>query len=157
MRSNLAQKTRSSFNVTLVPFIAAAGELKNQAHPAQRKRNARHRYPARHFAVPQRPSHPLRLKKKIALFCNVAESCVISMEDVDTIYAVPVELGREGLDAQILRLLKLEHHPQDLQPWMNLVHRLHHPVGEVRIAVVGKYVQLEDAYKSLREALLHGA
>src|SRR5712672_2755561 len=66
------------------------------------------------------------------------------------------QMGLEGLDAQILRLLKLEHHPQDLQPWMNLIHRLHHPAGEVRIAVVGKYVQLEDAYKSLREALLHG-
>jgi CTP synthase len=99
---------------------------------------------------------PTDLKKKIALFCNVAESCVISMEDVDTIYAVPVELAREGLDAQILRSLKLEHHPQDLQPWVDLVYRLHHPAGEARIAVVGKYVQLEDAYKSLREALLHG-
>jgi CTP synthase len=99
---------------------------------------------------------PSDLKKKVALFCNVAESCVISMEDVDTIYAVPVELAREGLDAQILRLLKLEHHPQDLTRWEGLVNRLHHPAGEVRIAVVGKYVQLEDAYKSLREALLHG-
>jgi CTP synthase len=75
---------------------------------------------------------------------------------VDTIYAVPVELGREGLDAQILRLLKLEHHPQDMKPWVDLVHRMHHPAGEARIAIVGKYVQLEDAYKSLREALLHG-
>jgi CTP synthase len=78
------------------------------------------------------------------------------MEDVDTIYAVPVELGREGLDAQILRLLKLEHHAQDLKPWIDLIHRMNHPAGEVRIAIVGKYVQLEDAYKSLREALLHG-
>src|SRR5262249_150331 len=99
---------------------------------------------------------PAELKKKIALFCNVAESCVISMEDVDTIYAVPVELAHEGLDAQILRLLHLKDHPQDLRPWEDLVDRLEHPVGEARIAVVGKYVQLEDAYKSLREALLHG-
>jgi CTP synthase len=96
------------------------------------------------------------LKKKIALFCNVAESCVISMQDVDTIYAVPVELAREGLDTQILRHLKLVEKPANMQPWLDLVHRLHHPAGEVRIAVVGKYVQLEDAYKSLREALLHG-
>ncbi len=99
---------------------------------------------------------PAELKKKIALFCNVAEACVISMEDVDTIYAVPVELSKEGLDAQILRLLKLKDQPSDMKPWLDLVHRLHHPAGEVRIAVVGKYVQLEDAYKSLREALLHG-
>jgi CTP synthase len=99
---------------------------------------------------------PADLKKKIALFCNVAEACVISMEDVDTIYAVPVELSREGLDAQILRQLKLEDRPSDMRPWLDLVYRMHNPAGEVRIAVVGKYVQLEDAYKSLREALLHG-
>jgi CTP synthase len=78
------------------------------------------------------------------------------MQDVDTIYAVPVELAREGLDTQILRHLKLVEKPANMQPWLDLVHRLHHPAGEVRIAVVGKYVQLEDAYKSLREALLHG-
>jgi CTP synthase len=99
---------------------------------------------------------PSDLKKKIALFCNVADSCVISMEDVDTIYAVPAELSKEGLDAQILRLLKLEGHPSNMKPWLDLVHRMHHPAGEVHIGVVGKYVQLEDAYKSLREALLHG-
>src|ERR1700674_497695 len=100
--------------------------------------------------MPQRSAHPQRSKEKNAVVCNVAEACVISMEDVDTIYAVPVELAREGLDAQILRLLKLEHHPQDLKAWIDLVHRVHHPAGEVRIAIVGKYVQLEDAYKSLR-------
>ena len=99
---------------------------------------------------------PIDLKKKIAMFCNVADACVISMEDVDTIYAVPVELNREGLDLEILRLLHLEAHPQNFGPWLELVDRLHNPQGEVRIAVVGKYVQLEDAYKSLREALLHG-
>ena len=61
------------------------------------------------------------MKKKIALFCNVAESCVISMEDVDTIYAVPVELSKEGLDAQILRLLRLEDRPSDMTPWLDLI------------------------------------
>jgi CTP synthase len=96
------------------------------------------------------------LKRKIALFCNVAESCVVSMEDVKTIYEVPVELSKEGLDAQITRLLRLEDRPANMQPWMDMLQRLHHPKGEVRIAIVGKYVQLEDAYKSLREALLHG-
>src|SRR5437879_11895685 len=100
---------------------------------------------------------PAELKKKIALFCNVAESSVISVEDVDTIYAVPAELSKEGLDAQILRLLRLESRPSDMQPWLDPVYRMHHPAGEVRIAVVGKYVQLEDAYKSLREALVPGS
>src|SRR5256886_11569824 len=78
------------------------------------------------------------------------------MEDVDIIYAVPAELNKEGLDAQILRLLKLKDHASNMKPWLDLVHRMHNPAGEARIAVVGKYVQLEDAYKSLREALLHG-
>src|SRR5260370_1052153 len=78
------------------------------------------------------------------------------MEDVETIYAVPAELSKEGLDEQILRLMKLEARPSEMKPWLDLVHRMHHPAGEARIAVVGKYVQLEDAYKSLREALLHG-
>src|SRR5207244_12881499 len=96
------------------------------------------------------------LKKKIALFCNVAEACVISMEDVDTIYAVPAELNKEGLDAQILRLLKLQDHASNMKPWLDLVQRMHHPAGEAGIAGVGKCVELEDAYKSLREALLHG-
>ncbi len=78
------------------------------------------------------------------------------MEDVKTIYEVPVELDKEGLDAQILKRLHLEERPANMQPWLDMLQRLHHPKGEVRIGIVGKYVQLEDAYKSLREALLHG-
>jgi CTP synthase len=78
------------------------------------------------------------------------------MEDVKTIYEVPVELSKEGLDAQIIRLLRLEERPANMQPWLDMLQGLHHPKGEVRIGIVGKYVQLEDAYKSLREALLHG-
>src|SRR5437016_13136337 len=68
---------------------------------------------------------PSELKRKIALFCNVAEACVISMEDVDTIYAVPAELAREGLDKQILRLLRLEERRQNFQPWLDLIQRIH--------------------------------
>jgi CTP synthase len=99
---------------------------------------------------------PRELKAKIALFCNVHESCVISAQDVETIYEVPAALAKEGLDEQILRLLHLQADPPDLTPWFDLVNRIHNPQGEVRIGVVGKYVQLEDAYKSLREALIHG-
>jgi CTP synthase len=143
-------------HVTLVPFIAAAGELKTKPTQHSVKEMLGIGIQPDILLCRSERHIPGELKKKIALFCNVAESCVISMEDVDTIYAVPVELAREGLDAQILRLLKLEHHPQDLKAWIDLIHRLHHPAGEARIAIVGKYVQLEDAYKSLREALLHG-
>jgi CTP synthase len=139
-----------------VPFIAAAGELKTK--PTQHSVKEMLGIGIQPDILLCRSDRhiPGDLKKKIALFCNVAEACVISMEDVDTIYAVPVELGREGLDAQILRLLKLEQHPQDLKPWVDLIQRMQNPAGEARIAIVGKYVQLEDAYKSLREALLHG-
>jgi CTP synthase len=158
MRLELGTENTLFVHVTLVPFIAAAGELKTK--PTQHSVKEMLGIGIQPDILLCRSDRhiPADLKRKIALFCNVAESCVISMEDVETIYAVPVELGREGLDAQILRLLKLEEHPhpQDLKPWIDLVHRITHPAGEARIAIVGKYVQLEDAYKSLREALLHG-
>ena len=158
MRLELGSENTLFVHVTLVPYIAAAGEQKTK--PTQHSVKEMLGIGIQPDILLCRSDRhiPADLKKKIALFCNVADSCVISMEDVATIYAVPVELGREGLDTQILRLLKLEEHPhpQDLKPWIDLVHRMSHPQGEARIAIVGKYVQLEDAYKSLREALLHG-
>ncbi len=158
MRLELGTENTLFVHVTLVPFIAAAGELKTK--PTQHSVKEMLGIGIQPDILLCRSDRhiPADLKRKIALFCNVAESCVISMEDVETIYAVPVELNREGLDTQILRLLKLEEHPhpQDMKPWIDLVHRITHPAGEARIAIVGKYVQLEDAYKSLREALLHG-
>jgi CTP synthase len=156
MRLELGAENTLFVHVTLVPFIAAAGELKTK--PTQHSVKEMLGIGIQPDILLCRSDRhiPSELKKKIALFCNVAEACVISMEDVDTIYAVPVELSREGLDAQILRHLKLQDRPSDMRPWLDLVYRLHNPAGEVRIAVVGKYVQLEDAYKSLREALLHG-
>ena len=156
MRLELGEENTLFVHVTLVPFIAAAGELKTK--PTQHSVKEMLGIGIQPDILLCRSDRhiPSELKKKIALFCNVAEACVISMEDVDTIYAVPVELNREGLDAQILRHLKLEERPSDMGPWLDLVYRIHNPAGEVRIAVVGKYVQLEDAYKSLREALLHG-
>src|ERR1700676_331098 len=143
-------------HATLVPYIAAAGELKTK--PTQHSVKELLSIGIQPDILLCRTDRflPQEMKGKIALFCNVEERAVISMQDVDTIYAVPVELAREGLDTQILRHLKLVEKPANMQPWLDLVHRLHHPAGEVRIAVVGKYVQLEDAYKSLREALLHG-
>ncbi|MGC1618245.1 MAG: CTP synthase [Candidatus Acidiferrum sp.] len=156
MRLELGAENTLFVHVTLVPFIAAAGELKTK--PTQHSVKEMLGIGIQPDILLCRSDRhiPGELKKKIALFCNVAEACVISMEDVDTIYAVPVELSREGLDAQILRHLKLEDRPSDMRPWLDLVYRMHNPAGEIRIAVVGKYVQLEDAYKSLREALLHG-
>src|ERR1700747_1456583 len=130
MRLDLGPENTGFVHVTLVPFIPAAGELKTK--PTQHSVKEMLDLGSQPDILVCRSDHWLspELKKKIALFCNVAESRVISAQDVDTIYAVPVELAGEGLDAQILRLLKLEDHPQDLHPWEDLVDRLHHPAGE---------------------------
>src|ERR1700758_5016932 len=156
MRLELGAENTLFVHVTLVPYIAAAGELKTK--PTQHSVKEMLGIGIQPDVLLCRSDRHISedLKKKIALFCNVVESCVISMEDVKTIYEVPVELSKEGLDAQITRLLRLEDRPANMQPWLDMLTRLHHPKGEVRIGIVGKYVQLEDAYKSLREALLHG-
>ncbi|MGB8496155.1 MAG: CTP synthase [Candidatus Acidiferrum sp.] len=156
MRLELGPENTLFVHVTLVPFIAAAGELKTK--PTQHSVKEMLGIGIQPDILLCRSDHhiPAELKKKIALFCNVAEARVISMEDVKAIYEVPVELNKEGLDLQILRSLRLEERPAEMQPWLDMLDRLHHPHGEVRIGIVGKYVQLEDAYKSLREALLHG-
>src|ERR1700751_1054652 len=156
MRLELGAENTLFVHVTLVPYIAAAGELKTK--PTQHSVKELLGIGIQPDILLCRSERRISadLKKKIALFCNVAESCVVSMEDVKTIYEVPVELSKEGLDAQITRLLRLEDRPANMQPWMDMLQRLHHPKGEVQIAIVGKYVQLEDAYKSLREALRHG-
>ncbi len=130
MRLELGAENTLFVHVTLVPFIAAAGELKTK--PTQHSVKEMLSIGIQPDILLCRSDHhiPAELKKKIALFCNVAEACVISMEDVDTIYAVPAELSKEGLDEQILRLMKLEARPSDMKPWLDLVHRMHHPAGE---------------------------
>jgi len=156
MRLELGTENTLFVHVTLVPYIAAAGELKTK--PTQHSVKEMLGIGIQPDILLCRSDRHISadLKRKIALFCNVAESCVISMQDVKTIYEVPVELSKEGLDAQITRLLRLEDRPANMKPWLDMLQGLHHPKGEARIAIVGKYVQLEDAYKSLREALLHG-
>ncbi len=156
MRLELGQENAIFVHVTLVPFIPTAGELKTKPtqHSVKEMRSIGIQPDLLLCRTDRRL--PREVKAKIALFCNMAESCVIAAQDVDTIYGVPVNLSREGLDEEILRLLRMEASARDLSPWLALLDRIHHPMGEVRIGVVGKYVQLEDAYKSLREALVHG-
>jgi CTP synthase len=156
MRLELGPENTVFVHVTLVPFIPTAGELKTK--PTQHSVKEMLNIGIQPDILLCRSDHFLSadLKKKIALFCNVAESRVISAQDVDTIYAVPVELSREGLDDQLLQILHMEAPPAKMQPWVDLVERIRNPQGEVRIGVVGKYVQLGDAYKSLTEALMHG-
>ena len=146
-------------HVTLVPYIAAAGELKTK--PTQHSvRDLREIGIAPHILL-CRSEKPLsrELRSKIALFCNVKEPAVISAQDVGTIYEVPLAFHEQGLDDLIVSELGLDTQaPQvDLAEWRNLVSTIKEPSGgEASIAIVGKYVELEDSYKSLREALTHG-
>ena len=146
-------------HVTLVPYIAAAGELKTK--PTQHSVRDLREIGIAPDILLCRSEKPLprELRGKIALFCNVKESAVISAQDVDTIYDVPLAFHEQGLDDLIVSQLKLElQAPQaDLTEWRNLVSTIREPSGgETSIAIVGKYVELEDSYKSLREALTHG-
>jgi CTP synthase len=146
-------------HVTLVPYIAAAGELKTK--PTQHSVRDLREIGIQPDILLCRSEKSLsrELRAKIALFCNVKEAAVISAQDVDTIYEVPLAFHEQGLDDLIVSQLGLESRaPQaDLSEWRNLVATIREPSGgETSIAIVGKYVELEDSYKSLREALTHG-
>jgi CTP synthase len=146
-------------HVTLVPFIAAAGELKTK--PTQHSVRELMQIGIAPDILLCRSDRPLSrdLRSKIALFCNVKESAVITAMDVDTIYEVPLALHEQELDELIVSSLNLTESAghSDLSSWRELVNTIREPLaGETSIAIVGKYVELEDSYKSLREALTHG-
>jgi CTP synthase len=146
-------------HATLVPFIAAAGELKTK--PTQHSVRELREIGIAPDVLLCRSDRPLShdLRSKIALFCNVKESAVINAQDVDTIYDVPLSLHDQGLDELIVNNLQLGERANqgDLSDWRRLVSTIRVPsAGETSIAIVGKYVELEDSYKSLREALTHG-
>jgi CTP synthase len=145
-------------HVTLVPFIAAAGELKTK--PTQHSVRELREIGIAPDILLCRSDRPLStdLRRKIALFCNVQENAVVSALDVPTIYEVPLAFHEQGLDDLIVNDLNLtERFPSaDLKRWRDLVSTIKDPTGGgVRVAIVGKYVELEDSYKSLREALTH--
>lgn len=146
-------------HVTLVPFIAAAGELKTK--PTQHSVRDLREIGIAPDILLCRSEKPLSqdLRSKIALFCNVKESAVISAQDVDTIYDVPLAFHEQGLDELIVTQLGFGSlaAQSDLAEWRELVGTIRNPAGgKTSIAIVGKYVGLEDSYKSLREALTHG-
>ena len=144
-------------HVTLVPFVAAAGELKTKPtqHSVKELRSIGIQ-PDILMCRCERPI-PAGERRKIALFCNVRESAVIQASDVASIYDVPVAYHEEGLDDELLSAFGIEGAPSpDLSVWNKISDRVSAPDGEVTIAVVGKYTGLPDAYKSLNEALVHG-
>ncbi len=143
-------------HLTLIPFIGAAGELKTK--PTQHSVKELREIGIQPDILLCRTDHFLspEIKEKIALFCSVPEEAVITAKDVENIYEVPLQLAHEGLDTQIQRCLKLEAHERNLQPWTDLIEKIRHPLDEVNIGIVGKYVGYQDSYKSLNEALFHG-
>ena len=144
-------------HLTLVPFIKASDELKTK--PTQHSVKELREIGIQPDILLCRVDRPLPedMKKKIALFCNVEEEAVIPALDVEFIYQVPIALSREGLDEILLDKLHLPHEEFcDLSKWEEIVRKLRHPEGEVRIGFVGKYTEFGDSYKSLNEALVHG-
>jgi CTP synthase len=142
---------------TLVPFIAAAGELKTK--PTQHSVAELRGIGIQPDVLVCRSEHPLPEsdRRKIALFCNVAPGAVISALDAQSIYDVPLQYHAEGLDEEVLKAFGIvDAPPPDLTRWQEISDALANPEGEVTIGVVGKYTGMKDAYKSLTEALVHG-
>ena len=157
MRQELGRDHTLFVHVTLVPFIAAAQELKTK--PTQHSVKELLSIGIQPDMLLCRTDRFLgkEIKSKIALFCNVAEEAVITAKDVASIYEVPLVFSREGVDTLVLKYLRLEAKDRDLAQWEDLVHRVYNPKDEVTVGIVGKYVEYEDSYKSLKEALVHGA
>lgn len=144
-------------HVTLVPYIKAAGELKTK--PTQQSVAKLREIGITPHIIVCRCEKPLTrdVRQKISLFCNVPYQAVIEERDVDhTIYEVPLMLHAEGLDELVCQLLRLDTPPPKMDHWREIVRKLVHPAHRVTIAVVGKYIELQDAYKSVYEALSHG-
>lgn len=143
-------------HVTLVPYLAASDELKSK--PTQHSVKEMLSIGIQPDIIVCRTEHPLNdeIKAKIALFCNVAPDCVIENNNCDILYAVPMMLKKEGLDTVAIRKLGLECSEPDLTDWQNMLSALRNPVQTVKIAMVGKYVELHDSYISVNEALKHG-
>lgn len=145
-------------HVTLVPYIKAAGELKTK--PTQQSIAKLREIGLQPQVLICRSEHPLdaELRQKISMFCNVSPRAVIEELDVkDTIYEMPLMLNKEGLDQLVCELLQIKAPPPDLTNWQKFVERVVSPKKQVKIAVVGKYTDLRDAYKSIYESLTHAA
>jgi len=156
LRHELGRENTLFVHVTLVPWIAAAQELKTK--PTQhsvKELRAIGIQPDILLCRTERPL-PQDMKEKIALFCDVDVQAVITASDVASVYECPLVFAEQGLDEIALRLLALESRPRDLTRWGEMVRRIKNPLHQVNIGLVGKYVEYEDSYKSLKEALLHG-
>ncbi len=157
MRQELGRENTVFVHLTLVPWIAAAQELKTK--PTQHSVKELLSIGIQADVLLCRSDFPLprEMKQKIATFCNVEDGAVIGATTLPSIYEVPLNFAKEGVDSLILKYLHKEAPPADLTHWQALIDRIHNPKDEVVIGIVGKYVEYEDSYKSLKEALTHGA
>jgi CTP synthase len=157
MRQDLGRDNTVFVHVTLIPWIAAAQELKTK--PTQHSVKEMLSIGIQPDILLCRSDRPVprEMRSKIALFCNVEEPAVIAARDVASIYEVPLTFAAEGVDTLALKYLRIDAGEPDLSKWKDIVHRAYNPKDEVSIGIVGKYVEYEDSYKSLKEALVHGA
>jgi CTP synthase len=155
-RQEVGRQNAIFIHLTLVPYIRAAGEVKTK--PTQHSVRELMEIGIQPDFLICRTERPLseEVKRKIALFCNVEFGNVVESRDVPTIYQIPLSLHEQGLDERVVQRLGLETREPDLAPWRAMVHRIVSPRDRVRVAVVGKYTELVDSYKSIQEALVHG-
>ncbi len=155
LRSELGENCLS-IHLTLVPYLRTAGEHKTK--PTQHSVKELLSIGIQPDIILCRCEEPIpaEVKRKIALFCNVSQDAVFSSVDVKNVYEVPLKFYEEGFDQKVAIMLRLPARNADLAPWRKLMHDFANPVGTVTIAIVGKYVELKEAYKSLHEALTHG-
>ncbi len=155
-RQEVGRENAIFVHLTLVPFIAAAGELKTK--PTQHSVRELMEIGIQPDMLVCRSDHSLTadIKRKIALFCNVDFGCVIESPDVKSIYEIPLRFQEQGFDRVVCERLNLDTKEPDLTSWRAMTEKILRPTDRVRIAVVGKYTDLHDAYKSVQEALLHG-
>jgi len=155
-RHEIGRQNALFIHLTLVPYIAAAGEVKTK--PTQHSVRELMEIGIQPDILICRTERPLSedVKRKIALFCNVEFGAVIESRDVPTIYQIPITFAEQGLDERVMQRLELEGRTPDLSGWRAMVNRVIAPRDRVRIAVVGKYTELVDSYKSVQEALIHG-
>jgi len=156
LRFDLGRKNTAYIHLTLLPYIASAGEIKSK--PTQHSVKQLREIGIQPDVLLCRSEHPIPKgqKDKISLFCNVAREAVIDAPDVDTIYGVPLKLREGGLGSAVLKHFHMDDVEPDLSVWEDICRRIREPKQEIRIAMVGKYIELADAYKSVNESLIHG-
>src|SRR6185436_9454501 len=157
MRYDAGAQNVVYIHLTLLPYIAAAGEVKTK--PTQHSVMKLREIGVQPDILICRTDReiPAELRQKIAMFCNVDPGSVFISPDVKSIYELPLELHRQGLDERLSEILNIWSRAPRLERWEKILDKIYHPArGEVRVGIVGKYVDLKESYKSLNEALLHG-